>query len=168
MPQHPVRHHTPAHQQCRTPVAIASSLALLSKSPLHANPLVAPWSVTFSRGPCLCSCHRVGRFGAQPWRLASSLADTPFSCSRQIETDEQPAAMSSTTTTTEPAREHSSRRWWCRAAPPLATRRLSQSSDHRSGAAWGGCEWSRAAGVAAYRGAEAGQAWPSPSSRGGA
>jgi len=45
------------------------------------------------------SCHRVGRFGAQPWLLASSLADTPFSCSRQTETDEQPTAVSSSSTT---------------------------------------------------------------------
>ena len=35
-----------------------------------------------------------------PWLLASSLADTPFSCSRQIETDEQPAVVSSTTNAT--------------------------------------------------------------------
>jgi hypothetical protein len=47
------------------------------------------------------SSHRDRGFGAQPWLLASSLADTPFSCSRQIETDEQPTAISDTNATTK-------------------------------------------------------------------
>src|SRR5207245_2753101 len=61
-----------------------------------------------------------------------------------------------------PARLHSCRLLLCRAVRPLPTRRLNQSSDRRSGAAWGGCERCRAVGVATCQVTEV--VWPSGAS----